>query len=165
MATQNSFDIVSKVDMQEVRNAVQNAMKEVQTRFDFKGSHSDIEVGEDYLQLKSNEEFLLKSLVQLLEEKLVKRKVSLKALTYGAVEKALGSTVRQRISLQQGIPTEKSREIVKLIKNSKLKVQAAIQADTVRVSGRDRDELQKVIQLLREKDMGIHMEFTNYRTN
>jgi cyclic-di-GMP-binding protein len=163
-AQQNSFDVVSEVNMQEVRNAVQIAVKEVQTRFDFKGSNSTIELGEDHIELKTGDEFLLKSLTQLLEEKMVKRKVTVKSFTYGTVEKALGGTVRQRISIQQGIPIEKAREIVKLIKNSKLRVQSAIQSDTVRVSGRDRDELQKVIQLLRDTDFGVPLQFTNYRT-
>lgn len=167
MAQQNSFDIVSKIDLSEVANAINQTMKEVQTRFDFKGSKSEITLDqkEHAITLISDDDFKLKSLIDILQQKLVKRGVPLKGLSYGKVEQAAGNTVRQRIDLQQGIPTEKAKEIVKIIKDSKLKVQASINADIVRVSGKDRDTLQQVIQLMREQDLGIHMEFTNYRSN
>jgi uncharacterized protein YajQ (UPF0234 family) len=161
---ENSFDIVSKVDLQEVSNAIQNALKEIHTRFDLKNTHSDIQLeGKDALVLSSADEYKLKAVNDILQGKLVKRGVPLKAMTYGVVEPAAGSTVRQRITLQQGIPIEKAREIVKAIKDSKKKVQASIQGDTVRVSGKDRDTLQEIIALLRARDFGIDMQFTNYR--
>lgn len=167
MAQQNSFDIVSKIDLSEVANAINQTMKEVQTRFDFKGSKSDITLDqkESTITLISDDEFRLKSLIDILQQRLVKRNVPLKGLSYGKVEQAAGNTVRQRIDLQQGIPTEKAKEIVKIIKDSKLKVQASINGDIVRVSGKDRDTLQEVIKLIRERDLGIHTEFTNYRSN
>ena len=163
----NSFDVVSKIELPEVLNAVQQALKEVQQRFDLKDSHSNIELNEkdNKILLASKDEFKLKAVVDILESKLVKRQVPLKGLTYGEVNAAAGSTVRQEVSLQQGIPIEKAREIVKKIKDAKLKVQASIQGDFVRVSGRDRDILQSVIKLLRDSDFGIDMQFINYRTN
>jgi uncharacterized protein YajQ (UPF0234 family) len=162
----NSFDVVSKIELPEVANAIQQAMKEITTRYDLKDSHSQIELNEKdkKIVLASKDEFKLKAVNEILQQKLVKRKVPLKNLTYADVIPAAGSTVRQEITLQQGIPIEKAREIVKKIKDSKLKVQAAIQSDTVRVSGRDRDTLQQAIQLLRNADFGIDMQFTNYRT-
>ena len=163
---ENTFDIVSKVDLQEVSNAIQNALKEVHTRFDLKNTKSDIQMeGKEALVLTSSDEYKLKAVNDILQSKLVKRGVPLKALTYGSVEPAAGSTVRQRITMQQGIPTEKAKEIVRIIKDSKKKVQASIQGDTVRVSGKDRDTLQEIIALLRQKDFGIDMQFTNYRSN
>ncbi len=166
MAQQNTFDIVSKIDHAEVANAVNQALKEVQTRFDFKGSKSDIELEDkDAIILTSDDEYKLKSLNDILQSKLVKRGVPLKGLTYGKIESALGGTVRQRVALQQGIPQDKAKEIVKYIKDTKLKVQASIQGDMVRVAGRDRDLLQEVIAALREHDFGIDMQFTNYRSN
>src|SRR5271157_1097382 len=162
----NSFDIVSKIDLQEVSNAIQQAMKEVSTRFDLKDSKSQIAMeGHEAIILHSADEFKMKAVNDVFQQKLVKRGVPLKGLTYGALETAAGSTVRQRISMQQGIPIEKAREIVKLIKESKKKVQASIQADLVRVSGKDRDILQEIIALLRNTDLGIDMTFTNYRSN
>ncbi len=163
----NTFDIVSKIDLAEVSNAIQQALKEMHTRFDLKDSKSDIQLNEkdNKILLASQDEFKLKAVTDVLEQKLVKRKVPLKGLTFGTVTPAAGSTVRQEISLQQGIPIEKAREIVKTIKDSKKKVQASIQGDLVRVSGRDRDALQDVIALLRGQDFGIDMQFTNYRTN
>ena len=163
----NSFDVVSKIEMPEVHNAAQQALKEIQQRFDLKDTHSNIEVNEkdNKILLSSKDEFKLKAVVDLLESKLVKRKVPLKGLTYGEIVAAAASTVRQEITLQQGIPIEKAREIVKKIKDSKLKVQASIQGDFVRVAGRDRDTLQSVIKLLRDNDFGIDMQFINYRTN
>ncbi len=164
---ENTFDIVSKIEMPEVVNAIQQALKEIQTRFDLKNTKSDIQLNEkDHkIVLTSADEFKLKSVVDLFEQKLVKRKVPLKGLTFGPVQDAASSTVRQEITLQQGIPIEKSREIVKAIKDSKKKVQASIQGDLVRVSGKDRDTLQEVMALLRGQDFGIDMQFTNYRSN
>ena len=163
----NSFDVVSKIEMPEVDNSVQQALKEIHQRYDLKNSHSNIEFKEkeNKLVLTSQDEFKLKAVIDILETKLVKRKVPLKGLSYGEIVPAAGSTVRQEVTLQQGIATEKAREIVKKIKDSKLKVQASIQGDFVRVSGRDRDVLQAAIKLLRESDFGIDMQFTNYRTN
>jgi cyclic-di-GMP-binding protein len=162
----NSFDVVSKIELPEVGNAIQQAMKEIQQRYDLKGSKSSIELNEkDHkILLASQDEYKLKAVIEVLEGKLVKRKVPLKGLTYGTLIPAAGSSVKQEISLQQGIPIEKAREIVRKIKDSKLKVQAAIQGDLVRVSGRDRDTLQSVIKLLRDTDFGIDVQFTNYRT-
>ncbi len=162
---ENSFDIVSKIDLQEVHNAIQMALKEVHTRFDLKDSKSDIVTeGKDAIVLTSKDEYKVKAVNDVLQAKLVKRGVPLKGLTYGSIEPAAGGTARQRITLQQGIPLEKAREIVKTIKDSKKKVQASIQGDTVRVSGKDRDTLQEVIALLRQRDFGIDMQFTNYRS-
>ncbi len=162
----NTFDIVSKVDMQEVSNAIQQALKEIHTRYDLKDSKSDIQVEEkEALVLTSADEYRLKAVNDILQSKLVKRGVPLKALVYGSIDPAAGSTVRQRVTMQQGIPIEKAREIVKLIKNSKKKVQAAIQGDLVRVSGKDRDTLQEIMALLKQSDFGIDMQFTNYRSN
>jgi hypothetical protein len=160
---ENSFDIVSSVDLQEVKNAIAQAMKEIQTRFDLKGTNSTIELSGEELVLASSDEFKLKAVRDVLEGRLVKRSVPLKALTFGEVEKALGGTARQKITLQKGIPSDKAREIVKVIKGSKLKVQAAIQGDQLRVSGKNRDDLQGVIRLLKGTDLGIDMQFTNYR--
>jgi len=166
MASDNSFDVVSKIDVQEVSNAIQQAIKEIHTRFDLKDSKSDIALeGKEAIVLSSIDEYKLKAVNDILQNKLVKRHVPLKGLDYGAVEPAAGSTVRQKVKLQQGIPIEKAREIVKLIKDTKLKVQASIQGDTVRVSGKDRDTLQQVIATLKGKDFGIDMQFTNYRSN
>lgn len=163
---ENTFDIVSKIDLQEVSNAMQQALKEIHTRFDLKDAKANIALeGKDAIVLAAVDEFKLKAVNDVFQQKLVKRGVPLKGLTYGAVEPAAGSTVRQRISLQQGIPIEKARDIVKLIKNSKKKVQASIQGDLVRVSGKDRDTLQEIIAMLRQQDFGIDMQFTNYRTN
>ena len=163
----NTFDVVSKIDLAEVSNAVQQALKEIHQRFDLKDSKSNIELNEKdkKLTLTSQDEYKLKAVTEILGQKLVKRQVPLKGLTYGTVEQAAGSTVKQEVSLQQGIPIEKSREIVKKIKDSKLKVQASIQGDLVRVSGKDRDTLQSAIKLLRESDFGIDMQFINFRTN
>ncbi|MGA7459312.1 MAG: YajQ family cyclic di-GMP-binding protein [Candidatus Korobacteraceae bacterium] len=161
-----SFDIVSKVELQEVTNAIQQALKEIHQRYDLKDSKSDIQLeGKEALVLTSADDFKLKAVNDVLQSKLVKRSVPLKALTYGNIETAAGSTVRQRITMQQGIPIEKARDIVKAIKNSKKKVQAAIQGDLVRVSGKDRDTLQEIIALLKQQDFGIDMQFTNYRSN
>jgi uncharacterized protein YajQ (UPF0234 family) len=162
----NSFDVVSKIELPEVGNAIQQAMKEIQQRYDLKDSKSSIELNEkDHkILLASADEYKLKAVIEVLEGKLVKRKVPLKGLTYGTLIPSAGSSVKQEVSLQQGIPIEKAREIVRKIKDGKLKVQAAIQGDLVRVSGRDRDTLQSVIKLLRDTDFGIDVQFTNYRT-
>ena len=163
---ENTFDIVSKIDLQEVSNAIQQAMKEIHTRFDLKDSKSNIALeGKDAIELHSIDEFKLKAINDIFQQKLVKRGVPLKGLTYGPVEPAAGATAKQKITMQQGIPIEKAREIVKIIKNSKKKVQASIQGDLVRVSGKDRDTLQEIIALLRGRDFGIDMQFTNYRSN
>jgi len=161
----NSFDVVSKVDMQEVSNAIQQALKEIHTRFDLKDSKSNIELEKDAVVLHSADEYKLKAVNDVLQQKLVKRGVSLKALSYGAIEPAAGGTSKRRATLQQGIAIEKAREIVKLVKDSKKKAQASIQGDLVRISGKDRDTLQEVIALLRQHDFGIDLQFTNYRTN
>jgi cyclic-di-GMP-binding protein len=163
----NTFDIVSKIELPEVSNAIQQAMKEIITRYDLKDSKSTIELDEKEhkLELHSKDEFKLKAVVEILQGKLVKRNVSLKGLTYGPVIEAGGSTVKQEVTLQQGIPIEKAREIVKKLKDSKLKVQASIQGDLVRVSGRDRDILQQAIALVRGADFGIDTQFINFRSN
>jgi uncharacterized protein YajQ (UPF0234 family) len=163
----NTFDIVSKIELPEVSNAIQQALKEIQQRYDLKNSHSNIELQEkeNKIQLQSQDEYKLKAVIEILEQKLVKRKVPLKGLVFGTVTPAASSTVRQEVTLQQGIPIEKAREIVRVIKESKKKVQASIQSDLVRVSGKDRDTLQEVLVLLRSHDFGIDMQFTNYRTN
>ncbi|MEO8726427.1 MAG: YajQ family cyclic di-GMP-binding protein [Acidobacteriaceae bacterium] len=165
-AAENSFDVASKVDLQEVKNAVDQANKEVHTRFDLKDSKSTIEFdGKEKLTLASADEYTLKSVTDILHNKLVKRGISLKGLKTGALIPGSHNSVRQEITLQQGIPSEKAKEIVKAIKDSKRKVQASIQGDTVRVSGKDRDDLQAVIALLKAKDFGIDMQFTNYRSS
>jgi len=165
MAQQNSFDIVSEVDRAEIVNALNQTMKEVGQRFDFKGSTSTVELEDEALVLSAEDETRLRNMNDILQQKLVRRSVPLKAFSYGKVEPAAGGTVRQRVDIQQGIPQEKSKEIVKFIKDSKIKVQAAIQGDVVRVTGKDRDILQDVIAKLKARDFGINMQFTNYRSN
>lgn len=164
---ENTFDIVSKIDLAEVSNAVQQALKEIHQRFDLKDSKSDIQLNEkdNKIVLASADEFKLKAVSDVLEQKLVKRKVPLKGLSFGPIQPAASSSVRQEITLQQGISTEKAREIVKAVKDSKKKVQASIQGDFVRIAGKDRDTLQDVIGMLRGHDFGIDMQFTNYRSN
>jgi hypothetical protein len=163
----NSFDVVSKIDLNEVSNAIQQAMKEIIVRFDLKNSKSTIELNEKdkKIQLASADEFKLRAITEILETRLVKRGVPLKGLTHGEVQQAAGSTVRKDITIQSGIPIEKAREIVKKIKEAKIRVQASIQGDLVRVSGKNRDDLQQVIHLLKGQDFGIDMQFTNYRTS
>ncbi len=158
-----SFDIVSKTDMQEVANAVQQAQKELAQRFDFKGSKSSIELTGEEIVLLSDDEQKLKSLKDILEGKLVKRKVALKAVDYQKLEDATMGTVRQRAKIVQGIEGEKAKAIVKSIKDAKLKVQASIQSDQVRVIGRNKDDLQRAIAVVKENDFGIPLQFTNYR--
>lgn len=165
MADEHSFDIVSKVDLQEVLNAVQQTMKEIGQRFDFKGSKSEVELQKDKNEINvvSDDELKLKSVMDILQTKLIKRGVSIKALNYGKIEPASGNSVRQIITLQQGIPVEKAKEIVKIVKDTKMKVQSEIQKDQVRVRAKKIDDLQSIMKLLKEKDLGIHMEFINYR--
>jgi uncharacterized protein YajQ (UPF0234 family) len=165
MAQQNSFDIVSQVDHAEVMNAVNQTMKEVRQRFDFKDSKAAVALEEKDLALSAEDETKLRNMNDILQQKLVRRGVPLKALSYGNPEPAAGGTVRQRAQIQQGIPQEKAKEVVRFIKDSKAKVQASIQGDMVRVSGKDRDTLQQVIASLKAKDFGINMQFTNYRSN
>lgn len=163
MAAENSFDIVSQVDKMEVRNAVQQATKEVRTRFDFKGSKAAIEETGDDLVLSGEDEGRVKALRQILEEKLARRGVSLKAVEWGDVESALGGTARQRAKIQSGLSTEQAKDVVKRIKATGLKVQAAIQGDQVRISGKKKDDLQGVIAHLREADLPFDWKPTNYR--
>ena len=163
MPADNSFDIVCKVDMQEVTNAVDQARREVDTRYDLKGSKNEIKLEKTDLLIASADEMKLKAVVDILQSKLHKRGVPLKALTYGDVEPAAGSTFKQKIGLQQGIPVEKAKEIVRMIKDAKIKVQASIQEDQVRVTGKSKDDLQRVMAMVREKDLGIAVQFTNYR--
>ena len=165
MAAESTFDIVCRVDLQEVKNAIQYSMKEIINRFDFKGSGTVIQLTGDgeAIEIASSEEFKLNSAREVLETKLVKRGVSLKVLNLGKIESALGGTVRQKVELQNGIPIEKAREIVKIVKRAKLKVQVAIQEKQLRVSGKKRDDLQSVMGLLKESDLGIEMQFVNYR--
>ena len=165
MAQQNSFDIVSQVDRAEVMNAINQTMKEVGQRFDFKGSSARVALEEKELVLSAEDETKLRNMNEIFQQKLVRRGVPLKALSYGKAEPAAGGTVRQHVQIQQGIPQEKAKDIVKSIKDSKARVQASIQGDMVRVSGRDRDTLQQVMAALKAKDFGINMQFTNYRTN
>jgi uncharacterized protein YajQ (UPF0234 family) len=163
----NSFDVVSQIEMPEVSNAIQQATKEITTRYDLKDSKSKIELNEKdkKLTLSSSDDFKLKAVTEILNQKLVKRGVPIRNLTYGTVQTAAGSSVKQEVTLQSGISIEKARDIVKAIKDSKVKVQASIQGEVVRVSGKDRDTLQQVIALLKGGDFGIELQFTNFRTN
>ncbi len=163
MAQEFSFDVVSKTNLQEVANAIQQAQKELAQRFDFKGSKSSIELTAEEIVLVSDDEGKLRSVKDIVETKLVKRGVSLKALDYGKVEQAAGGTVRQRAKIVQGIESEKAKAIVRAIKDAKLKVQASIQSDQVRVTGRSKDDLQKAIGVIKQNDYGIPLQFTNYR--
>ena len=164
---ENTFDVASKIDLTEVLNAVQQAAKEIQTRYDLKDSKSSVELKEkeNKIYLASSDEYKLKAVNEILGQKLVKRNVPLKGLEYGEITPATHGSVRQEITLQQGISTEKAKEVIKTIKDSKLKVQTTIQGDVVRVSGKDRDTLQQAIALLRGKDFGIDMQFINFRSN
>ncbi len=165
MAKENSFDIVSKTDYAEVTNALHQTAKEISQRFDFKGSKAAVDLEGKDLVMTAEDETKLRNMNDILQSKLVKRGISLKALDYQKVEQAGGGTVRQLVKIQQGIPGDKAKEVVKFIKDSKLKVQASIQGETVRVSGKDRDTLQDVIARLKAKDFGIDMQFDNYRSN
>lgn len=163
MAKENSFDIVSKVDLSEVTNAIQIAMKEIQTRYDFKGSKSNISLENDELVLISDDEFKLSQLKDVLLGKLIRRGVPIKNLDYGKIENASGGTVRQRAKIVQGIDSDTAKKINTAIKNSKLKVKSQNQSDQIRVSGKSRDDLQKVIHLIKELDLPIEVQFVNYR--
>jgi hypothetical protein len=164
MAAENSFDIVCKVDMQEVANALDQTRREVETRYDLKATKNEVALEKEDITVTAADDMKLKAVVDILQSKLHKRGVPLKALTYGDVQDAAGGTKRQKIALQQGIPIDKAKEIVRLIKDSKVKVQASINEDKVRVAGKNRDDLQKIIALVREKDLGIAMSFDNYRS-
>lgn len=165
MAELNSFDVVSKVDMQEVKNAIDQALKEIHQRFDFKGTRTELTLKEkeNELVVLSDDDYKLKSVVDIVKAKLVKRSVSVKAFAFGALEPALGGTVRQVAKIQNGLTTEKAKEIAKEIKDAKFKAQAQIQGDQVRVQGKSRDELQAVIAFLKGKDFGVDLQFANYR--
>ncbi|MEG1496340.1 MAG: YajQ family cyclic di-GMP-binding protein [Clostridiales bacterium] len=163
MAKDSSFDVVSEVDMQEVTNAVNQARKEISQRYDFKGSKTEIDLDEATIKITTEDEFRLNSVVDVLKTRLVTRKVAIKNLQYGKIEDAAGGTVRQIVTINQGIATDKAKAMVKDIKAAKLKVQAAIQGDQLRVSGKVKDDLQAVMALLREKDYGVELQFTNYR--
>jgi len=163
MAQSFSFDIVSQIDLQEVDNAVQQAMKEIRGRFDFKGSKASVVREEHEVRIEAEEEFRLKSVQEILHQKLARRQVPLRGLQYGEIQPAAGSSVRIRASIQQGIPMEKAREIMKMIKGSKVKVQASIQGDQLRVKGAKKDELQRVIELVKARDLDIDLQFVNYR--
>ena len=165
MAKENSFDIVSKTDYAEVTNAINQTTKEISQRFDFKGSRATVELQDKDLLMSAEDETKLRNMNDILQSKLLKRGVSIKALDYQKVEPAAGSSVRQLVKIQQGIPVDKAKEVVKFIKDGKFKVQASIQGETVRVSGKDRDTLQEVISALKGKDFGIDMNFDNYRSN
>ena len=164
MAAENSFDIACKIDMQEVTNALDQARREIETRYDLKGSKNEVTLEKTDITVTAPDDMKLKAVVDILQSRLHKRGVPLKALTYGTVEQAARRVLKQKISLQQGIPIEKAKEIVRMIKDSKVRVQASIQADQVRVSGKNRDDLQKIIALVKDKDLGIALQFTNYRS-
>jgi uncharacterized protein YajQ (UPF0234 family) len=164
MAAENSFDIACKIDPQEVTNALDQARREIETRYDLKGSKNEVQLEKNEITVLAADDMKLKAVVDILQSRLHKRGVPLKALTYGKVEEASGGALRQKITLQQGIPIEKAREIVRIIKDTKLRVQAAIQEDHVRVSGKSRDDLQTLIALFKDKDLGIALQFTNYRS-
>ena len=163
MAQEYSFDVVSKVDMQEVRNAVDQAKREIGTRFDFKGSVSDIEFEDGGLKLTSDDDYRLKALREVLQSKLIRRSVPVQAFEYGKVEEATHRSVRQHVKLKQGVEPDVARQIVKLIKDLGLKVQSQVQGDQVRVSGKAKDDLQKVMDTLRKQDLGVALQFVNYR--
>ncbi len=160
----NSFDVACKVEPQAVADAVHQTAREIQTRYDLKQTKSQVTFETDAITVLADNDFVLKQVLDVLQSKLHRRAVPLKALSYGKVEPASGGAVRQRIGIQQGIPMEKAKEIVRLIKETKLKVQAQIMEDHVRVFGKNRDDLQAVIKMLREKDLGIETQFTNYRS-
>jgi hypothetical protein len=164
MAGENSFDIACKLDMQEVANAVNQTVKEIQQRYDLKGSNCEVVLEKTEITLTVPDDMKLRAVTDILQSRLHRRGVPLKALSYGKAEPAAGGTLRQKVTLQQGIPIEKAKEIVKLIKETKLKVQAQIQEDQVRVTGKNRDDLQSIIALLKEKDFGIALQFVNYRS-
>jgi uncharacterized protein YajQ (UPF0234 family) len=161
---ENSFDVACKVDRQAVADGVHQATREIQTRYDLKQTKSQVTLDKEEIVVHADNDYVLRQVIDLLQSKLHRRGVPLKALSYGQAESASGGTVRQRIGIQQGIPMEKAKEIVRLVKDTKLRVQAQIQEDHVRVFGKNKDDLQAVIKLLRERDLGIEMQFTNYRS-
>ncbi|MEB3102637.1 YajQ family cyclic di-GMP-binding protein [Ferviditalea candida] len=163
MSSESSFDIVSNLDMQEMNNAIQQAEKEIQNRFDFKGSKSSISLEKDELVIISDDEYKLNSVIDILQSKMVKRGISIKSLEFGKIEPAASATVRQRIKLKQGIDQDNAKKINILIRDSKLKVKSQIQGDQIRVSGKSKDDLQKVIQLLKSQDLPIELQFVNLR--
>ena len=163
-ASENSFDVACKVDMQEVANAINQAQREIETRYDLKGTKNEIAQEKMVITMKSPDDMKLKAVLDILQSKLHRRGIDLKALTIGEPESAAGGTLRQTITLQDGIPIEKAKEIVRLIKDSKIRVQASIQEKQVRVAGKNRDDLQSVIALLKGKDLGIALQFMNYRS-
>jgi uncharacterized protein YajQ (UPF0234 family) len=163
-AKENSFDIVSQVNMHEIDNAINQSRREIETRFDFKGSKSEIKFEGEDITLVSDDDFKLRNVVDILESKMIKREIELKALKYSKVEQAAGNTVRQLVTIQQGVDKDLAKDIIKDIKNSKIKVQASVQGDKVRVSGKNRDDLQAVIKLIKDKEYDIPLQFTNYRT-
>ncbi len=165
MAKENSFDIVSKIDYAEITNALNQTSKEVSQRFDFKGSKAAVELADKDLIMSAEDDTRLRNMNDILQSKIVKRGISLKALNYQKIEPAAGGTVRQTVKIQQGIPIEKAKEIVKFVKDAKIKVQVSIQGETVRVSGKDRDVLQETIAAIKAKDFGIDMQFDNFRSN
>ena len=163
-AAENSFDIACKLDMQEVSNAINQAKREIETRYDLKGTKNEITQEKMDIVLTAPDDMKLKAVLDILQSKLHRRGIDLKALTINDPESAAGSTVRQRITLQDGVPMEKAKEIVRLIKDSKIRVQASIQEKQVRVAGKNRDDLQAIIALLKAKDLGIALQYTNYRS-
>ena len=164
MAKDCSFDVVSEVDMQEVDNAVNQAKKEIGTRYDFRGSKAEISLAGDTIKIIGDDEYKLNAIIDVLKGKMVKRNVAIKNLDYGKVEPAAGATVRQIITIKKGITKENAKEVVKAIKNMKIKVQASIQEDQVRVSGKDKDDLQAVIQMLKQLDIPVELQFVNFRS-
>ncbi|MBF1761219.1 MAG: YajQ family cyclic di-GMP-binding protein [Veillonella sp.] len=164
MAKDCSFDVVSEVDMQEVDNAVNQAIKEIGTRYDFRGSKSEISLEGDTIKLIGDDEYKLGAVVDVLKGKMVKRNVSIKNLEFGKVEAASGATVRQLVTIKKGISQENAKKVTKAIKDMKIKVQASIQGDQVRVSGKDKDDLQAVIQMLKNLDVPVELQFTNFRS-
>ena len=164
MAKDCSFDVVSEVEMQEVDNAVNQAKKEIGTRYDFRGSKAEINLEGDTIKIIGDDEYKLNAIIDVLKGKMVKRNVAIKNLDYGKIEPAAGATVRQVITIKKGITKENAKEVVKAIKNMKLKVQASIQEDQVRVSGKDKDDLQAVIQMLKQLDIPVELQFVNFRS-
>jgi cyclic-di-GMP-binding protein len=164
MAAENSFDVACKIDMQEVTNAIDQARRDITTRYDLKGAKNEIEIEKMDITISSTDDMKVKAVLDILQSKLHRRGIDLKALTINDPEQAGGGLVRQKITLQDGVPMEKAKEIVRLIKDSKIRVQASIQEKQVRVAGKNRDDLQSVIALLKGKDLGIALQFTNYRS-
>ena len=164
MAAENSFDVACKIDMQEVTNAIDQARRDITTRYDLKGAKNEIEIEKMDITISSTDDMKVKAVLDILQSKLHRRGIDLKALTIDDPEQAGGGIVRQKITLQDGVPMEKAKEIVRLIKDSKIRVQASIQEKQVRVAGKNRDDLQAIIALLKGKDLGIALQFTNYRS-